>query len=63
MRVFTFFKNVMDGSPGKESMRLWVESGICPTVVSTGAVTYRTLLFPAYENIVTIITKKNVLKK
>jgi hypothetical protein len=47
----------MEGSPGKESMRLWVESGICPTVVSAGAVTYSTLLFPAYENIVTIIRK------
>ena len=44
--IFTFFKNAMDGSPGNDSMRLWVDSGICPDAVSTGAVTYKTLLFP-----------------
>ena len=49
--IFTFFKNAMDGSPGKDSMRLWVDSGICPDAVCTGAVTYNTLLFPVLNKI------------
>ena len=30
-------------------MRLWIDSEICPDAVGAGAVTYKTLLFPAHE--------------